>query len=48
MTTRKFTKRTAATANLDPAALAQKKTYERQRELAAAKLLKRRQKKSGQ
>ncbi len=44
----KFTKRTVATPDLDPASLAQQKTYERQRERANRKLLKRRRMKSGQ
>ena len=48
MSKRKFTKRTVATPDLDPTALAQAKTYERQREIANRKLLKRRRRKSGQ
>lgn len=48
MSKRKFTKRTVSTPDLDPAALAQLKTYERQRERANRKLLKRRRQKSGQ
>ncbi|MBA3452698.1 MAG: hypothetical protein H0T42_06385 [Deltaproteobacteria bacterium] len=46
MSKRKFTKRT--TPNTDPTTLAQVKTYERQREIASRKLLKRRRQKSGQ
>lgn len=48
MSKRKFTKRTAATQNLDPAALAQLKTNERLRKRCARALLKRRRAKSGQ
>ena len=48
MSKRKFTKRTVATTNLEPAALAQQKKYDRQREIANRKLLKRRRVKSGQ
>ncbi|MBA3464325.1 MAG: hypothetical protein H0T46_30515 [Deltaproteobacteria bacterium] len=49
MSTRKFTKkRTAATSDLDPATLAQKKTNERLRRRADRALLKRRRAKSGQ
>ena len=48
MSKRKFTKRTVATPDLDPATLAQSKSYERQRERTARKLLKRRRMKSGQ
>ncbi len=50
MSPRKFTKRTvtAATPDLDPAALAKKKMLERTRERANLTLLKRRRKKSGQ
>ncbi len=44
----KTTQRTAATSDLDPAKLAELKILQRQRELANRKLLKRRQKKSGQ
>ncbi len=48
MSKRKFTKRTAATPNLDPATAAQQQAYDRQRERASRKLLKRRRMKSGQ
>ena len=48
MSKRKFTKRTAATPNLDPATLAQLKTFESLRERANRRLLKRRRRKSGQ
>ena len=48
MSKRKFTKRTVATPNLDPATAAQQRTFERQRERANRKLLKRRRRKSGQ
>ncbi len=48
MSTRKFTKRTVADADLDPAALAQQKKFARLRQQAAATLLKRRRQKSGQ
>ena len=48
MSKRKFTKRTAATPNLDPATLAQLKTFERLRKRADRALLKRRRQKSGQ
>lgn len=48
MSKRKFTRRTVATPNLDPATLAQQKTFERLRKRAARALLKRRRKKSGQ
>ena len=45
---RQFTKRTVATPDLDPATATQQKSYDRQRERANRKLLKRRRKKSGQ
>lgn len=48
MSKRKFTKRKVATQNLDPAALAEQKTLQRLRKQAAARLLKRRRRKSGQ
>lgn len=48
MSKRQFTKRTVATPDLDPATAAQQKSYDRQRERANRKLLKRRRKKSGQ
>ena len=48
MSKRKFTKHTVATPDLDPATLAQLKTFERQRDRANRKLLKRRRQKSGQ
>ena len=48
MSTRKFTKRTVANADLDPAALALQKKYERLRQQASRTLLKRRRQKSGQ
>jgi len=48
MSKRKFTKRTIATPDLDPAALAQLKMFQRLRERANRALLKRRRQKSGQ
>lgn len=48
MSNRKFTKRTTATADLDPATLAQQKMRERSRRRISLTLLKRRRKKSGQ
>jgi hypothetical protein len=48
MSKRKFTKRTVATPDLDPATLAERKKLERQRTLANRTLLKRRRQKSGQ
>ena len=48
MSTRKFTKHTVATPDLDPATLAQLKTFERLRRRANRALLKRRRQKSGQ
>lgn len=48
MSKRKFTKRTVATPDLDPAALAQRKLHERLRERSNRALLKRRRQKSGQ
>lgn len=48
MSKRKFTKRTVATQDLDPATLAQQKLFERLRERANRALLKRRRQKSGQ
>lgn len=48
MSKRKFTKKTVATPDLDPATLAQQKTLERQRKRASRTLLKRRRRKSGQ
>jgi hypothetical protein len=48
MSKRKFTKRTVATSDLDPATLAQHKLLERQRARAIRTLRKRRQQKSGQ
>ncbi len=48
MNTRKTTKQTAATADLDPATLANLNILKRQRQLANRALLKRRRKKSGQ
>jgi hypothetical protein len=48
MSKRKSTKHTVATPDLDPATLAQLKTFERLRERANRKLLKRRRQKSGQ
>ncbi len=48
MTKTKYTKRTAAGPDLDPAALAQQKVFERLRTLASRTLLKRRRQKSGQ
>ena len=48
MIKRKFTKHTAAGPDLDPAALAQRKAFERLRTLASRTLLKRRRQKSGQ
>jgi hypothetical protein len=48
MSKRKFTKRTVATSDLDPAALAQLKTNQRLRRRADRALLKRRRQKSGQ
>jgi hypothetical protein len=48
MTKRKSTKRKVATPALDPAKLAAQKTLARLRKQAAATLLKRRQRKSGQ
>ncbi len=48
MSKRKFTKRTVATTDLAPAALAQLKTNERLRRRADRALLKRRRQKSGQ
>jgi len=48
MSKRKFTKRTTATSNVDPATLAQQKLFERLREGANRRLLKRRRQKSGQ
>lgn len=48
MSTRKFTKRTVATPDLDPATLAQQKLFARLRERSNRALLKRRRRKSGQ
>ena len=48
MSKRKFTKRTVATPDLDPTALALLKTNERLRKRADRALLKRRRQKSGQ
>ncbi len=48
MSKRRFTKRTVATTDLDPAALAQRKKLARLRERAHRTLLKRRRQKSGQ
>lgn len=48
MSNQKTRKRTAATSDLDPAALAKQETTERLRRQARARLLKRRQRKSGQ
>ena len=48
MSKRKFTKRTVATQELDPATLAQRKMLERLRVQANRALLKRRRQKSGQ
>jgi len=48
MSKRTFTKRKVATANLDPATLAQRKLNERLRQRQARALLKRRRAKSGQ
>jgi hypothetical protein len=48
MSKRKYTKRTAATSDLDPATLAQHRLLERQRTRATRTLLKRRRQKSGQ
>jgi len=48
MSKRKFTKRSVATADIDPATLAQVKLLEHQRKLANRALLKRRRQKSGQ
>jgi hypothetical protein len=48
MSKRKFTKRKVATPDLDPATLAQLKTFQRLRERANRALLKRRRQKSGQ
>jgi hypothetical protein len=45
---RKTTKKTVATPDLDPAALAQQKALKRQRFLMTRALLKRRRRKSGQ
>ena len=45
---KRFTKKTVATTNLDPATLAQEKTNERLRNRAKRALLKRRRAKSGQ
>lgn len=48
MSKRTFTKRKVATPDLDPATLAQHRTFERLRKRADRALLKRRRKKSGQ
>jgi hypothetical protein len=48
MSKRRFTKRTAATTDLDPATLAQQKTLARLRSQARRTLLKRRRAKSHQ
>jgi len=48
MSKRKFTKRTVATPDLDPATLAQLKLFARLRERSNRALLKRRRQKSGQ
>ncbi len=48
MSKRKFTKRTVATSDLDPATLAQLKMFQRLRERSNRALLKRRRQKSGQ
>ena len=48
MSKRKFTKRKAATANVDPATAAQQKIFARLRQRQARALLKRRRDKSGQ
>ncbi len=48
MTNSKITKHTVASPDLDPATLAHLTVLKRQRENANRKLLKRRQKKSGQ
>lgn len=48
MSTRKFTKRTVATPDLDPTSLAKQKMAERLRRRADRALLKRRRQKSGQ
>lgn len=48
MSKRPFTKRKVATPDLDPAKLAERKMLERLRKQAAATLLKRRRRKSGQ
>ena len=48
MSKRKFTKRTVATPDLDPATLAQRKLFERLRKRVNRTLLKRRRQKSGQ
>jgi hypothetical protein len=45
---KRFTKKTVATTNLDPAARAELKKFERLRERAKRTLLKRRRAKSGQ
>ena len=45
---KRFTKKKAATSNLDPATLAQQKMFERLRNRAKRTLLKRRRAKSGQ
>jgi hypothetical protein len=48
MSKRKPARSTAAKPDLDPAALALQKTYERLRKLASRALLRRRRRKSGQ
>lgn len=48
MSKRKFTKKKAATPDLDPATLAQQKTFERLRNRSRRALRKRRRAKSGQ
>jgi hypothetical protein len=48
MSKRRFTKRTAAKPDLDPATLAQLKMFARLRERSNRALLKRRRQKSGQ
>lgn len=48
MSKRKFTKRTVATPDLDPATLTQRKMFERLRKRINRTLLKRRRQKSGQ
>jgi hypothetical protein len=48
MSKRTFTKKTVATPDLDPATLAQMKTFERLRNRSKRALLKRRRAKSGQ